>query len=84
MNYVAAMLLLCLDLSEERAFWVMVALIDDNGQSLSSHCAVKAGTPYVLLLLPLLFLSFVWPPSSITDLEAAVVVAICRVDIQMH
>lgn len=32
MNYVAAMLLLCLDLSEERAFWVMVALIDDNGQ----------------------------------------------------
>lgn len=30
----AAMLLLCLDLSEERAFWVMVALIDDNGQSL--------------------------------------------------
>ena len=34
MNYVAAMLLLCLDLSEERAFWVMVALIDDNGQSL--------------------------------------------------
>lgn len=31
MNYVAAMLLLCLDLSEERAFWVMVALIDDNG-----------------------------------------------------
>ena len=34
MNYVAAMLLLCLDLSEERAFWVMVALIDDNGHSL--------------------------------------------------
>lgn len=32
MNYLAAMLLLCLDLSEERAFWVMVALIDDNGQ----------------------------------------------------
>ena len=32
MNYVAAMLLLCLDLSEERAFWIMVALIDDNGQ----------------------------------------------------
>ncbi|KAL0039855.1 hypothetical protein WJX77_010029 [Trebouxia sp. C0004] len=31
MNYVAAMLLLCLDLSEERSFWVMVALIDDNG-----------------------------------------------------
>ncbi|KAL3133657.1 hypothetical protein ABBQ32_008168 [Trebouxia sp. C0010 RCD-2024] len=31
MNFVAAMLLLCLDLSEERAFWVMVALIDDNG-----------------------------------------------------
>lgn len=41
MNYVAAMLLLCLDLSEERAFWVMVALIDDNGQSLSSHCVVR-------------------------------------------
>ncbi len=37
MNYVAAMLLLCLDLSEERAFWVMVALIDDNG--LSCHAA---------------------------------------------
>ena len=32
MNYVAAMLLLCLELSEERAFWVMVALIDDNGK----------------------------------------------------
>lgn len=32
MNYLAAMLLLCLDLAEERAFWVMVALIDDNGQ----------------------------------------------------
>lgn len=32
MNFVAAMLLLCLNLSEERAFWVMVALIDDNGQ----------------------------------------------------
>ncbi len=47
MNYVAAMLLLCLDLSEERAFWVMVALIDDNGQSLSSQCAVKAGNPCV-------------------------------------
>lgn len=31
MNYIAAMLLLCLELSEERAFWVMVALIDDNG-----------------------------------------------------
>lgn len=33
MNYIAAMLLLCLELSEERAFWVMVALIDDNGMS---------------------------------------------------
>ena len=38
MNYVAAMLLLCLDLSEERAFWVMVALIDDNGSA--ADCAV--------------------------------------------
>ena len=65
MNYVAAMLLLCLDLSEERAFWVMVALIDDNGQSLSSKCAVK-GQTYVLLMLLLLFFSIVWPPSSIT------------------
>ena len=40
MNYIAAMLLLCLELSEERAFWVMVALIDDNGAPLlmrSSH-----------------------------------------------
>ncbi len=53
MNYVAAMLLLCLDLSEERAFWVMVALIDDNGQSVSSHCAVKAGNnKYKMLSRP--------------------------------
>lgn len=37
MNYVAAMLLLCLDLSEERAFWLMVALIDDNGQYSALH-----------------------------------------------
>ena len=32
MNYLAGMLLLCLDLAEERAFWVIVALIDDNGE----------------------------------------------------
>ena len=31
MNYVAAMLLLGMDLDEEKAFWAMVALIDDNG-----------------------------------------------------
>ena len=37
MNYIAAMLLLCLELSEERAFWVMVALIDDNGAPLFMH-----------------------------------------------
>ena len=37
MNYIAAMLLLCLELSEERAFWVMVALIDDNGMSCFLH-----------------------------------------------
>ena len=45
MNYVAAMLLLCLDLSEERAFWVMVALIDDNGQCCPcNHRFISAST----------------------------------------
>ncbi|BDA49083.1 TBC1 domain family member 2A [Coccomyxa sp. Obi] len=31
MNYLAAMLLLALDRSEEKAFWVLVSLIDDGG-----------------------------------------------------
>jgi hypothetical protein len=30
MNYLAAMLLLALDQSEEKAFWVLVSLIDDD------------------------------------------------------
>ena len=83
MNYVAAMLLLCLDLSEERAFWVMVALIDDNGQSLSSHCAVKEGKSMCCCCCCLSFFSIVWPLSSITELESAVVVALCQ-DVGMH
>lgn len=35
MNFLAAMLLMALDQSEERAFWVLVCLIDDGGVS---HC----------------------------------------------
>lgn len=31
MNYLAAMLLLALEQSEESAFWILVCLIDDNG-----------------------------------------------------
>lgn len=50
MNYVAAMLLLCLDLSEERAFWVMVALIDDNGQLHPSRHSFMLGAMCVLSL----------------------------------
>lgn len=50
MNFVAAMLLLCLDLSEERAFWVMVALIDDNGQWLAPHPPLHLIMSSMLLL----------------------------------
>lgn len=32
MNYLAAMLLLALDRAEEKAFWVLVSLIDDGGK----------------------------------------------------
>ena len=35
MNFLAAMLLMALDQAEERAFWVLVCLIDDGGVS---HC----------------------------------------------
>ena len=34
MNFLAAMLLMALDQPEERAFWVLVCLIDDGGASL--------------------------------------------------
>ena len=43
MNYVAAMLLLGMDLNEEQAFWAMVALIDDNG---GPHWKPAASAPY--------------------------------------
>ena len=32
MNYLAAMLLLALERKEEKAFWVLVSLIDDGGK----------------------------------------------------
>ena len=56
MNYVAAMLLLCLDLSEERAFWVMVALIDDNGQHSSIMHSIAHARPHPAVQWPLVLL----------------------------
>ena len=72
MNYVAAMLLLCLDLSEERAFWVMVALIDDNGLCcpcihLFVFCAdhvCHAASVVLLWIAPLFWKLFIQPPIS--------------------
>ena len=58
MNYVAAMLLLCLDLSEERAFWVMVALIDDNGQLDVTLAVSWSDLEMCLLLLSMLSLGY--------------------------
>ena len=33
MNYLAAMLLLALERSEENSFWLLVSLIDDGGET---------------------------------------------------
>lgn len=44
MNYLAAMLLLALDRSEEKAFWVLVSLIDDGGNHCNSD--TSAGKTY--------------------------------------
>ncbi len=56
MNYLAAMLLLALERSEENSFWLLVALIDDGGKpSLAAvlHQSCDTSAAWVkLLVLP--------------------------------
>lgn len=51
MNYLAAMLLLALERSEENSFWLLVSLIDDGGECLliptSSHEILLCWTSYM-------------------------------------
>ena len=37
MNYIAALLLVVLERNEEKAFWVLVSLIDDDGRQCVEH-----------------------------------------------